>query len=314
MAVSSGKSHGRRKGFAQDRKLFNGNGLESKSNGVTRAEERRLLGAAKSGDAVALRRVLQLVSGPVYRFGRTFCGNVQDAEEVLQDVMAALAGSLDQFRGDSTLTTWAYTVARNTCSRKRRRRSGEPRNIHSLEDESVRGAAHAVADGSDPPTLLERGELREALQAAIAGLPRIQREVLLMRDVEGLSAKAVAKTLGITERAVKSRLHRARVALREVLQPVVHDDDTDGTGRRCPNIVRMLSKFMEGELDSAVCARMELHVRGCRRCGAACDALQASLRSCRRWGSAPIPQDMRRRIREAITRVVNESRAERATR
>jgi RNA polymerase sigma-70 factor (ECF subfamily) len=294
--------------------MLNDKGLGTRSSSLTRADERRLLTAARRGDAAALRRVLQLVSGPVYRFGRTFCGNVEDAEEVMQDVMTALVRSLDHFRGEASLTTWAYTVARNTCGRKRRRRSGEPQHIRSLQDEGMRDTVRTLTDRSaDPPTLLERGELRDALQSAIENLPTVQREVLLLRDVEGLPAKAVAKTLKIGERAVKSRLHRARVALREVLRPIVNGGDGVAGVKRCPDIVSMLSKYMEGQLDSSVCARMEAHVRECRSCGEACDALQASLRSCRRWGNAPIPPDMRRRIRQAITRVVTEMRTPRVT-
>ena len=93
---------------------------------LTRAEERRLLAAARAGDRRALSRLLELLSGPIYRFGRGFCGDPHDAEDVAQVTLAALARTLHDFRGDSSLTTWAYTVARNACTRHRRRGAGDP--------------------------------------------------------------------------------------------------------------------------------------------------------------------------------------------
>lgn len=305
------KRQSRRKGFAAIRKSLNGKESGARLGGASRADERRLVAAARRGDMAALRRLLQLVSGPVYRFGRTFCGNAEDAEEVLQDVMVALARGVKDFRGDAALTSWAYVVARNTCGRKRRRRSGEPAHVHSLDDADVRGDVHAIADArTEPSAMVEHAQLRDALQSAIASLPPAQREVILLRDVEGLPAREVAKTLKIGERAAKSRLHRARTALRDALHPVISEEQP--AGKRCPDTVRVLSRFLEGEIDSSACERMEEHVRGCRRCGMACDALQVSLRSCRRWGNAPIPPDMRMRIRDSIRLVVSEARREAA--
>lgn len=274
---------------------------------LTRAEERRLLAAARGGDTRAVGRLLELLSGPVYRFGRGFCGDPHDAEDVTQITLAAVARSLRDFRGDASLTTWAYTVARNACTRHRRRAAQAPARFESIgPGTGDRPGALDVADPSeDPHRALERAELRRALEGAIAALPPSQREVLVLRDVEGLSAKEVGEQLGLGERAVKSRLHRARVALRAALAPVV-----GGPAPKpgCPDTARMVSRYLEGELDAATCARLEEHVNGCPSCGAACDALKGALRTCRSMRGTKVPARVRASIRQALKQLVVEPR------
>jgi RNA polymerase sigma-70 factor, ECF subfamily len=272
---------------------------------LTRGEERRLLAAARSGDSRALGRLLELLSGPVYRFGRGFCGDPHDAEDVAQITLAALARSLREFRGDASLTTWAYTVARNACTRHRRRAAHAPARFESIGPGGPdRPGALDVADPSeDPHRALERAELRGAIERAIAALPPSQREVLVLRDVEGLSAKEVGERLGLGERAVKSRLHRARVVLREALAPRF---GAPAPGPGCPDTARLVSRYLEGELDAAACAKLEAHVNGCPSCGAACDTLRGALRTCRDIRGARVPAAVRASIRRALKQLVVE--------
>jgi len=284
---------------------------------LPRAEERRLLAAARAGDSGALNRLLSLLSGAVYRFGRGFCGDPHDAEDVAQVTLAALARTLRDFRGDSSLTTWAYTVARNACTRQRRRSVHAPARLESLEtDDSGRAGALQVADpGEDPHRALERAELRDALERSIRALPPSQREVLVLRDVEGLPAGEVGRILHLSERAVKSRLHRARVSLREMLAPHVVPgaaapaEARAGAPRRCPDTARLVSRYLEGELDAAACARLEAHVQGCPECGAACETLRGALATCRSWRGEKIPEQIRASLRLAIGQLVAETRA-----
>ncbi|HVP13940.1 MAG TPA: sigma-70 family RNA polymerase sigma factor [Terriglobales bacterium] len=278
---------------------------------LTRAEERRLLGAARAGDRRALERLLRLLSGPVYRFGRGFCGDPDDAEDVTQITLSALVRSLRDFRGDSSLTTWAYTIARNACTRHRRRGAHEPARFEPIEPGSPeRPGALEVADPAESPDrALERSELRAALERAIGSLAPSQREVLVLRDVEGLSAKEVGRALRLTERAVKSRLHRARVTLRERLAPFVGG----GAPARprapgCPDTARLVSRYLEGELDADACAKLESHVRSCPDCGAACDTLRAALSTCRSWRGESVPESVRESVRRALREIVIESR------
>ena len=256
---------------------------------LTRIEERGLVAAARAGDRRALDRLLRLLAGPIYRFGRGFCGDPHDAEDVAQVVLAALARTLNEFRGEASLTTWAYTVARHTCARQRRRGVHAPARLVSLESDRA-GAAIAVADpAGDPHHALERSELRGAIERAIHALPAAQREVLVLRDVEGLSAREVGKVLRLSERAVKSRLHRARLAVRSALEPHHDGRPLARRSKGCPDTARMVSRFLEGELDAEHCARLEAHVRGCPDCRRACDTLRLALTACRarRRESAP---------------------------
>src|SRR6266540_6127679 len=137
---------------------------------------------------------------------------------------------------------------------------------------------------------------------AIATLPASLRDVLVLRDVEGLSAAQAGRQLDLGERAVKSRLHRARVALRELLAPHLAPEAPRAPG--CPDVALQLSRFLEGELDAGACARLEKHVAGCAGCGAACSSLRAALGACVAWRSAPVPAHVRGAVRAALREMV----------
>jgi RNA polymerase sigma-70 factor (ECF subfamily) len=267
-------------------------------------EERRLIGAARRGDRRALDRLARRLAGPAYRYGRTFCGDAHDAEDVRQDVMAALVRSLQSLRGEASLTTWAYVVARHACARRRRRRAGAPRVHDALDERS--GALEVPDPGAGPEREVERRELHLALRAAISALPPTLREVILLRDVEGLPAERVARVLRVGERAVKSRLHRARVALRARLQPQFAVEAHERAG--CPDTARMLSRFLEGELDGSACARLEAHVAECGACGATCETLRHALGECRAWGRGQAPPEIRDAVRDAVRAALGSAR------
>jgi RNA polymerase sigma-70 factor (ECF subfamily) len=264
-----------------------------------RTAEARLLAAARQGDGAALEQLLERLGGTVQRFGQGFCRDRDEAQDLMQDVLRTLLRTLPSFRGESALSTWAHTVARRACARRKRRMA----RMSSLEDQPA--LLERPDPGRGPSEHAERRELGAAIDQAIAALPAHHREVVLLRDVEGLPAAEVAKVLGIGERAVKSRLHRARLTLRELLAP--HADAGVESGgvagaerKRCPDTVRLLSRHLEGELDSGVCGRLAQHVSGCASCGAACDALRQVLGACREWGERPLPDAEQRRVRDAI--------------
>jgi len=276
-------------------------------------DEARLLSAARTGDARAMGRLLTALAGPAYRFGRGFCRDHHDAEEVMQEVLSALARSVSRYRGDASLTSWAYVVARRVCMRHRRRRSAEPRHLASLEESSSGGTGNHPEDpGADPLDRLERRELGAVLERAIVALPQPQREVLVLRDVEGLSARVVGRALRIGERAVKSRLHRARMALRRSLAPQLAsqapapEPGAEREGGGCPETALQVSRYLEGEMTPARCAALAAHVEGCAACRAECAALRAALGACRAWGRGPLPPGLREQVREAIRRALGD--------
>lgn len=282
-----------------------------REGGPTRAEERALVAAARGGDARAMTRLLQLVSDPALRFGKGFCRDEHDAQEVMQDVLTSLVRSLGTFRGESALTTWAYTVARNACLRRRRRRAHAPVALESLDAREGDGArAFEVPDqAEDPERRYERRQLTEVVERAIRALPTAQREVLMLRDVEGMPAAEVGRVLGIGERAVKSRLHRARIAMREALAPALgrraeggarSEAARIGRGRSCPDTATLVSRYLEGELSASVCATLSKHVSACPHCGSVCETLREALGVCRQYGEKPLPSQVRQQVRAAI--------------
>jgi RNA polymerase sigma-70 factor (ECF subfamily) len=106
-------------------------------------------------------------------------------------------------------------------------------------------------------------------------------------------------------RAVKSRLHRARLALRDGLAPYVIGGDAPAPAAGCPETARMLSRWFEGELSAGTCARMERHVSGCPACGGVCTSLRKVLGACREYGERPVPREVQRAVREAVRRTAS---------
>jgi RNA polymerase sigma-70 factor (ECF subfamily) len=269
------------------------------ATGPSRADEARLVAAARAGDRKALTELVNRVSGPANRFSRGFCRDPHDAEDLVQDVLATLLRALPSFRGESSLSTWTYVVAKRACGRLRKR--GARTTAVAPDDDAI---ASAPDPGAGPARRVERRQLGEALERAIASLPMAQREVLVLRDVEGLSAADVGAVLGLGERAVKSRLHRARLALRATLAPYVGAAEPPIPGPSCPDTARMLSRYLEGELSPGVCARMEEHVSNCPACGEACHTLRDVLGACRAHGSRALPGDVQKAVRRAVRDVL----------
>ncbi len=256
-----------------------------------KARERELIAAARAGDARALDQVARRLAASAYHFGRSFCRDRDDAEDVSQEVLAALVRSLPRFRGESSLSTWAWTVARRACARHhrhgRRTRATGPGERDAPEREFQDPAPGPEAE-------LERHELGEALEQAIAALPRASREVIVLRDVQGLPAARVARVLGIEVRAVKSRLHRARLMLRAALAEHAGGEPPRRPG--CPDTARILSRHLEGDVGADLCAKLEAHVRACPECAQRCAQLREILGACRTWGSAPAPRALQKRL------------------
>lgn len=266
-----------------------------------------LLAAAREGDAAALEVLLVRYQPHLYRFGLRMCGNAEDAGEIAQESLIAMARSVRSFRGDASVSSWLYTIARRFCIKKRRRSKFAPVREESL-DEPAGDAARRVADPAPgPEQAAANRELDVALTRAIHALEPPHREVLLLRDVEGLSAAEAARVLGISVDAVKSRLHRARVAVREKLAPVL-DGPASATrsGSTCPDVVALFSQHLEGDLDPRVCATMEEHLAHCGRCRGACESLKRTLAMCRQLPTPEVPTPLAASVKAAIQAFLRE--------
>ena len=253
-----------------------------------------VLARAQGGDAEAMEQVLSTLAPTLQRFARRLCGDGPDVDDTVQDSMLQIARKLSEFEGRSSLTSWSYAVARSACSHRRRGIKNRPPVADELADERV-------SDSPSPESVASDSELSRALREVLDGLPEDYREVIVLRDVEGLTAPEAAEAVGLSVDALKSRLHRARSALREALKPWLEPPAPESVGSACPNVAEMLSRKIEGELTAVDCAAMEKHVESCPRCKGACSALNRALSACSRVKSdEPVPEGVQERVRKAV--------------
>lgn len=243
-----------------------------------------LLAAAQTGDRRAIEELLARYQERIYRFGLRMCGDEDSAREVLQETMIAAFRNLPGFRGEASLSTWLYQIARSFCIKERR-------GVRPMTAIDVRLPDQAPA----PDVQAHAREIGRALVAAIKALPAEQREVLVLRDVEGLSAEEAADVVGIEVGALKSRLHRARMALRRELAGVVAAEPEP-----CPELATELSSYAAAEIDQATCVKIEQHLANCPRCTGACDALKRTVSMCRSIPGDAVPAPVRAAVRSAI--------------
>jgi RNA polymerase sigma-70 factor (ECF subfamily) len=271
--------------------------------------EEHLISAAQRGDRGALERLLERHQARVYRYGMRMCRAEEDAKDVLQETLIAAARTLPEFRGASSLSTWLYTIARSFCIKHRRRSKFAPENIESLDvGEPARLAVQLPDPSRGPEEALHGRRVESALEEAIGSLEPMYREVLVLRDVEGLSAAEVAEILGLTVEAVKSRLHRARVAVRERVAPaLMAEPPAPEPSPQCKDVVLAFSRHLEGEIDSDLCAELEKHLEGCAACRSRCDSLRSTLTLCRKAGAAPIPAEIETSVRQALRRFLEKA-------
>jgi RNA polymerase sigma-70 factor, ECF subfamily len=183
------------------------------------SDELALVAQAKAGDVGAFEQLVRRYDRNVFRIAQHITQNREDAEDVVQDAFLKAYNNLTQFQGQSKFYTWLVRIAVNEALMKLRRR--RPERTVSLdedvktEDDSV---PREVADWSpNPGQQYTQGELRDILDRTIQGLPATFRTVFVLRDVEGLSTEETAEALELSVPAVKSRLLRARLQLRERL-------------------------------------------------------------------------------------------------
>ena len=152
------------------------------------SSDEQLLAAARQGDGRALETLILRYQPRVYRFGLKMCRNTEDAGDVVQETLLAMARSVREFRGDASISTWLYTIARSFCIKKRRRSKFAPPREASLEALTPDRLERLSDPAPDPEQHASGREIEAALGAAVDSLDAAQREVLVLRDVEGLSA------------------------------------------------------------------------------------------------------------------------------
>ena len=273
--------------------------------------DKELLAALRAGDDAALGALLERHAPGIYRFGVKMCRDPEDAKDVLQETLLAAARGIREFRGASSLSTWLYTVARSFCIKKRRTSKFAPAETVSLDDHAA--ALEARAPGKAPDEAAADRELSSLLDRAIGALDPASREVLVLRDVEGLTAPEVAEVLGVSVEAVKSRLHRARAEVREALEAHLprgeRASERPAASGGCPDVLALFSRYLEGEIGPAECDAMQAHVATCKRCNAACESLKHTLTLCRAEPRGDVPPEVQELVRKALRGVAARTEA-----
>ena len=181
--------------------------------------EAELIQKAQQGDQSAFGELIVRNESKIFTLTLRMMGNREDAQDLAQEAFLNAWRGLDKFKGDSSFSTWLYRLASNACIdhiRKAKRRQ-EVMDAQSLDDEEF-GAIQLPDSRYDPQNELERQELREALEKALQTLPDHQRQVLIMRELSGLSYQEIGDALEMDIGTVKSRISRARLALRKLLK------------------------------------------------------------------------------------------------
>ena len=180
--------------------------------------EQELVRRAKGGDQDAFAELVTAHQDRIYTLCLRMTGNREDAQDAAQEAFLNAWRGLASFQGGSSFSTWLYRLASNACidllRRRKRRQEGEA--PHSLDDEEA-GWPEPAAPGGGPEEELEQKERRQALERELRALPDHQREILVMREVSGLSYQEIGELLSLDLGTVKSRLARARLALKKRL-------------------------------------------------------------------------------------------------
>jgi RNA polymerase sigma-70 factor (ECF subfamily) len=189
-----------------------------------------LVARAKEGDVEAFEKLVRQYDRQVFRIAQHITQNREDAEDVVQDAFLKAYEKLNQFQGNSKFYTWLVRIAVNeSLMRLRKRRTGRMVSIDEDVETEEGSMPRDLADWSpDPEMMYGQSELAEILRKTIQGLPPGFRTVFALRDVEGLSTEETAEALGLSVPAVKSRLLRARLQLRERLSRYFRKKNTEG--------------------------------------------------------------------------------------
>jgi RNA polymerase sigma-70 factor (ECF subfamily) len=184
--------------------------------------EANLLAGLRAGEEAAYSRLVEVHSADVYRVALKLLVDEQEAEDVLQETFLSAFQAIDGFEGRSKLSTWLFRIAYNASLMRLRKR--KQMTAFSLDQPSPGGSIldpdrspHLIDWSSLPDDQLLTTEARRELDRAIAQLPETLRSAFVLRDIQGLSGAESAEVLGVTVQAVKNRLHRARLRLRDSL-------------------------------------------------------------------------------------------------
>ena len=266
--------------------------------GFVRPEIEQAVQLIQSKDPKSLEEALALLQNAVFSFSMKVCGQRQDAEDTMQEVLLKSVPNLPKFDSPKALMVWLYKVAKTRCLMSRRKSKFAPREALSLDElmpdrrelEKLSGSAD-----NTPETAFARRENAKRLRQAVQKLPPEYRLVLVLHDMEELSDADIAEITGVRAGTIRVRLHRARLFVRKELakqeipgvhrqavkQPAAGHPPAQPRERRCKEMFNELSSYLDDELDDSLCEELEKHMDGCEPCKAFLASLEKSIEQCR---------------------------------
>lgn len=263
---------------------------------LVRPEIEQVVQLIQRKDPKSLEEALALLQKTVFSFSMKVCGQRQDAEDTMQEVLLKSVPYLPKFDSPKALMVWLYKVAKNRCLMSRRRSKFAPKEALSLEElmpdrkelEKLSGNAHGT-----PETSLMRRENTKRLREAVQKLPPDYRLILVLHDMEELSDTDIGEITGLRLGTIRVRLHRARLFVRKELAKQDHHRlrrqdarshvaiPAQPRERRCKEMFAELSNYLDDELDDSLCEALEKHMDGCEPCKAFLSSLEKSIQQCR---------------------------------
>ena len=181
---------------------------------MTREQELTIIRRVQHGDVNAFELLVAAYEKNVFNVALQMVGNREDAQDMAQEAFLKAYNSLSSFRGDSKFSSWLYRIVSNVCLDFKRRQGRRPSSSLTMEDDEGETLELDIADESQSPeALLERKLTREAVRRGLASLPDEQRQILLLREIQGLSYEEIGEVMDLEPGTVKSRIFRARKKL-----------------------------------------------------------------------------------------------------
>lgn len=281
-----------------------------------RSEIEQAVQLLRGNDAKALDQALSLLQDTVFSFSMKVCGQREDAEDTMQEVLMKSMRFLPQFESSRALAVWLYKVARSRCLMSRRTSKFAPRESLSLESLMPDRSELAGLSGGPsetPESGALRGEDARRLQEVVRKLPPEYRVILVLHDMEELSDREIAGIMRLRPGTVRVRLHRARLFVRKELAR----QDGHGFPRnrrvappqkrasehrpgRCKAMFAELSDYLDDALDDSLCRELEKHLDGCQPCQAFLSSLEETVRRCRQTPNACPDQRKAAAVRKAL--------------
>ena len=244
----------------------------------------------------ALEHALKLLQGTVFSFSMKVCGQREDAEDTMQEVLVKALPYLPKFDSARALLVWLFKVAKNRCLMSRRKSKFAPKRDLSLDElmpDHIDLARLAKEGPVNPELLAIRSQEARRLRAAIQQLPPQYRIILVLRDMEGLTDDEVEDITGLRPGTIRVRLHRARLFVRKKFasqrqngpdrrqaarqpQPTT-SSRTEKRPASCKDLFAQLSNYLDEKMDDSLCEQLEEHLDGCEPCKAFLASLENTI-------------------------------------